>query len=226
MGAVLRTLGRNSEAEPYLRERLERSLSSFGESHTPTIQSLGQLALLLDELGKKDEAEQYYRKAFEAARQHLDAEHSYIAWTAHLLGDRLSSTNQFEEAEILLQAAVEARRRQFGEEHPETIEVLRSQAFLLASIGEILLFQGRIPQAVPYLREALEKSTDLQGADHPRTLNYSLILGEALTKIGKLSEGEPYLERARKGFLGPGNELSLQSRSGDRALRLLGPGGT
>jgi eukaryotic-like serine/threonine-protein kinase len=63
-------------------------------------------------------------------------------------------------------------------------------------MGNILHDEGKLSEAEPYYREALEERRRVLGAEHADTVESILDLGGLLTDEGKLSEAEPYLHEA------------------------------
>jgi hypothetical protein len=86
-----------------------------------------------------------------------------------------------------------------GEEHPRTLNSLGNLASLLEN-------QGRLAEAEPYFREALEKSRRVQGEQHPTTLIFTANLGHVLQLQGEHQEAVDLLAAAepaaRKAFTG------------------------
>jgi non-specific serine/threonine protein kinase/serine/threonine-protein kinase len=73
-------------------------------------------------------------------------------------------------------------------------------------MGLLLRAQGKLDQAEPYYREAVEKSLRVQGAQHPLTLTFTGNLGRVLQQQGKHQEAldllAPIEPAARKRFTG------------------------
>ncbi len=82
-----------------------------------------------------------------------------------------------------------------GEEHPETLASINNMGLLLRA-------QGKLAEAEPYWREALEKSRRVLGEEHPHTLTSINNMGVLLLNQRRLAEAEPYsreaMEKARR----------------------------
>ena len=71
LGNVLRAQGRLREAEPLLREALEKRRRVLGEEHPSTLRSINSLGVLLQAQGRLREAEPYFREALEQQQRIL-----------------------------------------------------------------------------------------------------------------------------------------------------------
>jgi tetratricopeptide (TPR) repeat protein len=63
-------------------------------------------------------------------------------------------------------------------------------------MGLLLRAQGKLAEAEPYYRDALEKYRRVLGEEHPDTLRSINNMGVLLESQGKLAEAEPYLRYA------------------------------
>lgn len=90
------------------------------------------------------------------------------------------------------QRAMMIRRRELGDDHPDT---LRS----IINMGYLLRRQGRLDDAEPYYREALDGFRLALGDDHPETMSAINNLGVLLRHQGKLDEAEPFYRQALEG---------------------------
>ncbi len=66
-------------------------------------------------------------------------------------------------------------------------------------MGALLHSQGRLAEAEPYYREALEGRRRVLGDEHPNTLTSISDMGLRLRSQGKLTEAEPYMREALEG---------------------------
>ena len=76
-----------------------------------------------------------------------------------------------------------------GEEHPTTL-------ISIDNMGSLLRDQGKLAEAEPYLREALEKFRRVLGKEHPDTLLSVSNLGTLFQAQGKSAEAESALSRS------------------------------
>src|SRR5262245_63462073 len=77
---------------------------------------------------------------------------------------------------------------------PETEAALRD------TIGRILMHNGRLTEAEPLFREALEQFRRVLGDEHPHTLTLINNMGHLLGEQGRLAEAEPYTRGALEQF--------------------------
>ncbi len=76
--------------------------------------------------------------------------------------------------------------------------------------------QGKLTEAEPYFREALEGNRRVLGDDHASTLASNNSIASLLQSQGKLTEAEPYLREALEGcrrVLGDDHASTLASKS-------------
>jgi len=86
-----------------------------------------------------------------------------------------------------------------GEDHPDTLTSLNN-------LGVLLQAQGKLDEAEPYLREAMEKCRRVLGPDHPNTRISTINTATLLEAQGKHAEAVrllvPIEDPARKAFTG------------------------
>jgi non-specific serine/threonine protein kinase/serine/threonine-protein kinase len=81
-------------------------------------------------------------------------------------------------------------------------------------MGYLLQAQGKLDQAEPYYREALEKRRRVLGGEHPDTLISINNMGALLQAEGKIDQAEPYYREAlekRRRVLGDEHPHTLAS---------------
>jgi serine/threonine protein kinase/tetratricopeptide (TPR) repeat protein len=103
--------------------------------------------------------------------------------------------------------ALAIRRAQLGDDHPDTL-------ISIGNMGVLLQAQGRIAEAEPYYREALDRHRRVSGPDHPGTLLAMNNMGFLLWSQGRHAEAEPYWRDAldgRRRVLGDGHPDTLIS---------------
>ncbi|MEI6848255.1 MAG: tetratricopeptide repeat protein [Chlorobiaceae bacterium] len=75
LGLLLKTQGKDAEAEPMFRRALEIDEKAYGKDHPEIATDLNNLATLLKDQGKYAEAEPLYRRALEIYEQRLGNNH-------------------------------------------------------------------------------------------------------------------------------------------------------
>jgi serine/threonine-protein kinase len=126
-----------------------------------------------------------------------------------VLANRYRDMGLYEAALALQERALSTRRRLLASEHADTIASIRD-------MGALLLRQGKLREAEPYLRDALDKRRRVLGGENPATMESIDQLGVVLLRLGKLSEAEPYLREAlekRRRVLGEEHPDTLESIS-------------
>jgi tetratricopeptide (TPR) repeat protein len=101
MGALLRALGRNDEAEAVYRDVMEKRRSLLGDHHVDVARSQCDLASALSDQGRFQEAEPLFRQALATFDQTLPADDPELAKTRESLHVVLEKLNRSaESAEI------------------------------------------------------------------------------------------------------------------------------
>jgi serine/threonine protein kinase/tetratricopeptide (TPR) repeat protein len=194
-GTLLKTQGRQTEAEPYYRKMLEGRRRVLGDDHPDTLTAISNMGFLFHAQGRLDEAEVYHREALERRRLVLGDDHPGTLTSLNEMGTLLRSQGKSAEAGVYYRQALEARRRVLGDDHPNTLISINNMGFLLQT-------QRKFAEAEPYYREALERRRRVLGDDHPDTLRSISNLGTLLDGQGRLAEVEPFhreaLERRRR----------------------------
>lgn len=198
LAVFLELLGRRAEAEPFLREALERRRRVLGEDDPDTIQSITNLGGLMRAQGKLAEA--YGREALEKYRRVLGEEHPSTLTGINNLGSFLLGRGKFAEAETYIREALEKRQRILGPAHPLTLNSL-------SLMGSVLQSQERPAEAESFFRAALEGRRRALGDEHADTLQAIGSVANVLLAQGRGGEAllllEPAEGAARKVFTGP-----------------------
>jgi non-specific serine/threonine protein kinase/serine/threonine-protein kinase len=209
MGYLLWAQGRLAEAEPLLREAMEKRRRVLGNDHISTLDSIDKYGNLLRDQGKLSEAEFYSREALEGRRRVLGDEHSDTLASVANVATLLKVQGRQSEAEPYDREALEKYRRVLGEEHPHTLIAINNMAVMLQGMG-------KSSDSEVFYREGLEKSLRVLGHDHPDTLSLISNLAMLLKDRGKLEEAEMYCRDAverRRRILGDDHPHTLMSIS-------------
>jgi non-specific serine/threonine protein kinase/serine/threonine-protein kinase len=113
MGFLLQAQGNLAEAEPYLREALEKRRRVLGEEHASTLISINNMGGLLLAQGRLQDAEPFYREALDKRRRVLGLEHPDTLAVTGDLGRVLQQQGKHQEALDLLAPAEPAARKAF-----------------------------------------------------------------------------------------------------------------
>ncbi|MFO1429625.1 MAG: tetratricopeptide repeat protein [Candidatus Competibacteraceae bacterium] len=190
LAAVLKDQGRPGEAEPLLRRALAIQEKVLGAEHPDTAKSLNNLALVLQFQGRYGEAEPLLRRTLAINEKVLGPEHPGTAVSLNSLAAVLRDQGRYGEAEPLLRRTVAI-----------TLQA-EAPAGLLVSIRNLGLFlveRGRLQEAVPYYRTAIDTLDRLfaytQGLSEEARLTflgqYAYIYREFIDLLQKLHEQDP-----------------------------------
>ncbi len=183
---------RYADAQAVTQLQLATRRRVLGGGHPQTLNSIGNLGILLRSQGRASEAEPYYQAALEGLTSALGVGHPDTLTSINNMGFFLHSEGRLTEAVPYYREAFAARRRVLGEEHPATLGSINN-------MGGLLRDQGRLADAEPYHRRALEGSRRALGDEHPRTLISAHNMGALLKEQGRFAEAEPYYREALKG---------------------------
>ncbi len=208
IGDTYRELGLYERADSHLRSALETRALLRGATHPETLDSLHDVARLLQDRGKPDEAERRFREVLEARRRELGEDHPDTLTAMNSLGLALQARGRLDEAEPYYRAALEGRLRTLGEDHVDTLESINEMGFLSKA-------QGKLDEAERYYRRSLAGIRRVLGDDHRWTLVALNNLASVLLGQNKLDEAERYYRESlagRRRVLGddhPGTLLTL-----------------
>ena len=181
--------GKLSEAEPLLREALEKTPARAGRGASGHAGSINNLGILLQAQGKLSEAEPYLREALEKSRHLLGEENPHTLTSINNLGTLLQDQGKLDEAEPLLREALERRRRVLGDDHPDTLNIDQNLSDSVDGAGQAV--RGRAAtEGVPRPR------TEQLAADDPGWRIPAPALGRCLIQQKKWVEAEPVLREA------------------------------
>ena len=189
---------RLAEAEPLLRQALDKRRRVLGDEHEQTLSTGNNLAMVLMAAGKLGEAERLFRDVLDQQRRLLGDEHPHTLNAVNNLGMLLFRQGKLDDAEPLLREAMQ-RLQRTTPDHPNTMSAM-------VNVGSLLLQQGRVAEAEPLIRQALEKQRPVLGDEHPRTLMSQRLVATILSAQSKPREAVELLTSiepaARKAFTG------------------------
>ena len=183
-------LGQRERAEALAREALAMRREMLGEDHRETATSMGDLGLLLWQRGDLAGAEPLLRQsladqpqgAWRSARQCRARRCPIWAWS--------SPTG----------ATTPPRRRSFARPSPSRRKALgpthAGLAVTLNNLAYPLREQGKYPEAVAALEEALALAMPAKGEDSPTVANYRTNLARVHLAKGDAAAAEPLLRQS------------------------------
>ncbi|KFE58525.1 serine/threonine-protein kinase [Hyalangium minutum] len=205
---LLEQEGRFAEAEPLLREALDRVIAK-GASHAATRAELtGRLGLLARQQGRLLEAKRWQEEAVRLHEELHGPEHRDTARALANLGGTLGYTGEFARAEAVIQRALVILQRVLGEEHLAVVRTLSNLSF-------VYFEWGHGPQA----REAAERGFALA--------HKSVAPDAAASMVTRASTCDDYSDRPLKdpytevySFAVRGDELFTQREEDDPKVTL------
>ena len=207
--SVLRKCGRLEEAEAKCREVLSAKRSVFGESHPTTLETVGNLALILRSRGRFHDAIQELTDNIEPSAQYADEAFVQIKLFS-ILSKVYKDVGYYDLAELLARDVLIASIRQFGVDDVFTLTRASDLAVVLAK-------QKRLDFAEELARRSNYLLEHLLGREHRYSLRASQRLAFINMLQGKLDDAAKRYERTRLALedqLGQDNQNTLAAISG------------
>ena len=155
-----------------------------GQEHPSTLNSMDELALVLENQSKYPEAEDLYRQTLELKTTALGAQHSSTLWSMRNLAALLSlKAKKYGAAEDAYRRLLELDRTVLGREHPTTLRTMNSLACTLHN-------QAKYAEAEEVYRATLELRQKALGPLHPETAQSLGNLSVVLDSQEKYAEAE------------------------------------
>ncbi|HTO73819.1 MAG TPA: serine/threonine-protein kinase, partial [Gemmatimonadales bacterium] len=210
IGEVYQGLGLNDEAEPLLREALERSRARGPGLSADAATSALAYGVLLQDMGRFVPAESLLSRALEDRRRLFGAVSPEVSEAEHALADLLETRGRLAPAESLYRAALAHDRRLYPPGDPHITESL-------IRLGGLLRRSGRLEAAEPLLREGLAEQRKAHGDRDLRVASTARNLASLLRDKGAFAEAESLYQevlRTRRQILGelhPETENAMNS---------------
>ncbi|KAK5290627.1 hypothetical protein LTR99_011028 [Exophiala xenobiotica] len=176
-------LGRYREAEEMHRQALDLREKVLGEEHLDTLDSMNNLAIVLQQQGKYKEAEEIHRQALDLREKVLGEEHLDTLDSMNNLAIVLQEQGKYKEAEQMHRQTLYLMKKVLGEEHPSTLGSMNNLAIVLKQ-------QGKYEEAEEMYRQALDLREKVLGEEHLDTLDSINNLTIVLQQQGKYKEAE------------------------------------
>ena len=191
--------GAFNDAAKSAKQALNLARSAFGVRDPDTLNSMNNLANVLDSLGRDGEAEPLYRETLDLRRQVLGPKHPDTLSSMNNLAFVLQSQGHYDEAEPLYRETLDLRREVLGPMHPDTLTVMNNLASVLGRLG-------RYGEAETLDRETLDGRRQVSGSGDPNTVASMSNLAIVLQSQGRYGEAEPLCREALRLYqetLGP-----------------------
>ena len=199
MGRVYEDLGLFSHARPLLERSVASRRRILGPRNPKTLQSMDDLAWLLDQEGRPVEAAKLQQESLDLHRAVQGSDHPDTRKSISNLAIFLADQGRFAEAEKLDRESLEIFRRSRGPEHPDTVTSMNN-------LAADLLRQRHYPEAKTLLSQALNLERRSLGPQHPVTLASMNNLAAVLMGMGQYAEAEKLQKETRgiqRRVLGP-----------------------
>jgi eukaryotic-like serine/threonine-protein kinase len=183
MARTYASLGLYSLAHGLSATALENRRHLLGPNDPKTLESMTQLAWILDREGHDDEADKLIRQTIDQGRRTLGPEDPITLDAMDRLAVVLERQGHFDEEEKLQRQLIEIRSRRFGPEDPRT---LRS----IVNLADAISLEGRPAEAEAMYRKALAIEERVFGAEHPQTLATLHNLANRIQEQGRYAEAE------------------------------------
>ncbi|HEX6899894.1 MAG TPA: serine/threonine-protein kinase [Thermoanaerobaculia bacterium] len=192
LGVAYRSLGRDEQAGPLLKEALALRRQALGAGHVRVAESLLNLANLERQTHHLDEAERLMRQALAIQRRAFPKGHQDLARGlnnfASLLREKATRADQVDgplllEAEALARESLAMKQRLFGQENEDV-------AASLNTLAGVLMASGKPAEAEPLLRRSIALRRKLDGLLSPGLAKAINNLAVLLADEGRLTEAE------------------------------------
>jgi non-specific serine/threonine protein kinase/serine/threonine-protein kinase len=184
IGVTYSDLGVYPEAQRNLERSLELRSRMLGDSDPDTLESMSNLATVLERQGRFAKAEQLYSKVLDTRRRVFGEGHPQTLQTMYSLAATLGGQGKYAEAEAIYTQLVPLQRRVLGE---EDVATLRSTT----NLAVMYHFQGKYVEAEPLYKTAISGLRSIRGEEFPSTLTAMGNLAELYRDEGKYTEAEP-----------------------------------
>lgn len=183
MGLLLHSQGKPVEADPYLRESLEKFRRVLGEDHPDTVTAILYMSSVLLAQSKSAEAESLAREALEKSRRVLGRDHPTTVGAITSMSALAMVQGKFEEAKAYLREVLDMTQRMASDDPGNRLNAS-------VGLGALLMSERKFAEAEPHFREALEENRRLHGEEHPSTIMMIGSMAKILQLQGKFAEAE------------------------------------
>jgi serine/threonine protein kinase/Tfp pilus assembly protein PilF len=210
IGDVYAGLGLYAQAEPLLKDALERSRKSLGPHHSVTLGIAAQLAALENNLGHYPEAEKLLTATLDDQKRLAGGgDDATTLRTESILGSVYYHQGRYSDAEQLLSRAVDAGNSILGHDHPTMFS-------LISALASTYDGEHALAKEEALWRDLLERERRVLGPDDPNTIGTAQNLAYTLRELDRPAEAEPLLRDALAAstrVLGPEHPNTLRIRS-------------
>ena len=189
LAIIARDRGDLAEAERLLRQALAIDRAIYGPEHVTVGFDLNELAAVFRARGQPDSAIPLLRDALAQSRRLVGESHRNTLAVSSHLGRALRESGRLAEAEPVFRDAL----ARFDPDNADTRVIMLGAR---NGLGRTLTGRGRPGEALPLLESVVRDSRTQFGAEHWRTADAELGLGECLLALRRYSRAEPLLRHA------------------------------
>jgi non-specific serine/threonine protein kinase/serine/threonine-protein kinase len=207
MARTYLNLGLYARAHELAKRALDARLGLLGPADPKTLESMTQLASILQREGHAAEAEKLERQALASERRILGPDDPLTIETMDHLAVAVQDQGHYDEEEKLEREVIAIGTRTLG---PESAQTLQS----MNNLSSALWYQARYAEAEQEYRQLLDVERRVWGPDHPETLKAMGNLALTIQSEGRLAEAEQ-LDRevlaAQQRVLGPEHPITADA---------------
>ncbi len=211
LGASLRLQSKTDEAIATQREAIASRAALEGDASLAVAESRNNLASALFQKGDLPAAIEEFERTIAARRALLRPDHPLIVRAQSNLGLAELRADHPDRAVEILTAAAQAWDKAFGPDHPGRIQTI-------TSLSQALRQQGKQPEAISWLRRALDWQTEHQPKDAPQIAATESKIAVALAEMHQDAQARATLERVLPALKAPGAATPAVLRAAREAL--------
>ncbi|CAK8996246.1 unnamed protein product [Durusdinium trenchii] len=193
LAVYLDNIGEKEEALGLYRWARDGRLKQLGPSHPYTLDSTYNLACFLLYDNQLAEAWQAFTEARDGCVECFGWNHQGTLDCTERMVDILEAEGKLDEAvQLCKELLSRSQDMQHSKDNPQKMRAL-------VTLGSLLAAAGRMSEAEPCFRQAVEECSRTFGADDPYTIDAIFNLAVSLEDQGKLSEAEKHYKAAADG---------------------------
>ena len=208
LAAAYARTDRFAEAEPLLKDVLERYRKRYGDAHSKTLDLTTGLAVTYLEQEKYAQAEALLGPALPVAEKLLGPNHQNTVILVSNLGSSIRQQGRNAEARPYYERVLATNLKLHGPDHFLSVSAESNLALLLRDAGEGEEAERHARLSVAHLDKAFPPG-------HPARAIFIDALARVLTSNGKYAEAEKYLDQAYALFLAAPGFGPAHSRTRD-----------
>ncbi len=208
LAAAYARTDRFAEAEPLLKDVLERYRKRYGDAHSRTLDLTTGLAVTYLEQEKYAQAEALLGPALPVAEKLLGPDHQNTVNMTSNLGSAIRQQGRSVEARPYYERVLAANLKQHGPDHFLSVAAESNLALLLRDAGELDEAERHARLSVAHLDKAFPPG-------HPARAIFINAFARVLTSKGKYAEAEKNLDQAYALFLAAPGFGPAHSRTRD-----------